>query len=328
MKFSYVFGIDISKETFNLSVHGLEVDLVFANTKQGVQQMLSKLRKQFKKNLKNSLFCMEHTGWYSYELTRQLAKKGLSFSLISGLEIKRSMGIQRGKNDIVDAQRIAEYAFMRQDKIVLSSLPDKHLAELQNLLSVRAIHVKTRRAYETRLNEQLRINKLSKSSFLYRSQMKLIQLTEKFIKESESEILKLIGSHEELKKQFELLISIKGIGLIIASNMLVKTKGFTAFDNWRKFACYCGTAPFSNQSGNFKGRSTTSKISDKKIKSLLTLASRTAVMYDPELNAYAKRRIKEGMDKRKLTNCIRNKLISRMFSVVKRGTPYVLLQRA
>lgn len=55
--------------------------------------------------------------------------------------------------------------------------------------------------------------------------------------------MKLIISNEiELKKQFELIKSVPGVGDKTAIYMLIATRAFTAFDDARKFACYAGTA--------------------------------------------------------------------------------------
>jgi transposase len=55
--------------------------------------------------------------------------------------------------------------------------------------------------------------------------------------------------------------------------MIILTKGFSSFENWRKFASYAGIAPFPNQSGTFNGRTKTSKLANKRIKTLLTMCA-------------------------------------------------------
>ena len=63
------------------------------------------------------IICAEHTGVYTNPLIAFADKKGLALSLNSPLDIKHSMGIARGKNDAVDAGRIAEYAHNHRDKL-------------------------------------------------------------------------------------------------------------------------------------------------------------------------------------------------------------------
>jgi len=52
------------------------------------------------------------------------------------------------------------------------------------------------------------------------------------------------------------------------------------------------------------------------------MASMNAVVHNPELKEYYKRKKEEGKDKMKILNAVRNKLLHRIVAVVKRGTPY------
>jgi transposase len=76
-----------------------------------------------------------------------------------------------------------------------------------------------------------------------------IEENEKRIHEVEKQILDVISSDPQMKKNFELVQSVKGIGLVIAAFMLVTTNNFTGFENGRSYACYSGIAPFEHSSG-------------------------------------------------------------------------------
>ena len=121
-----------------------------------------------------------------------------------------------------------------------------------------------------------------------------------------------------------LIISIKGVGKQTALFMIVYTHGFTKFKNWRKFASYCGIAPFPNLSGtSIRGRTKVSNLANKKIKSLFDLCAKSAIQHNPEMKAYYYGRLDEGKNKMSTINIIRNKLLARIFAVVERQTPYV-----
>ncbi|MFI5132002.1 MAG: transposase [Chitinophagales bacterium] len=105
---------------------------------------------------------------------------------------------------------------------------------------------------------------------------------------------------------------------------LIKTKNFTRFTNGKKFSCYCGSAPFEHSSGtSIKKRTRISHLADKSMKTLLTQAAKTAIQHDKELKQYYQRRTDMGKSKRSTMNVVRNKLIHRMFAVIKRQTPYI-----
>lgn len=102
------------------------------------------------------------------------------------------------------------------------------------------------------------------------------------------------------------------------------TQCFESFDNWRQLACFAGTAPFEYTSGSsVRGRSKLSKIGDMKLKSLLSSGATSAIQLPNEFSAYYNRKLSEGEPKLVALNGVRNKLISRVFAVVQRGTPYV-----
>ena len=271
------------------------------------------------------LFCLEHTGLYSLEMMKQLSEQQLSYVVISGLELRKSLGIRRGKDDRVDARRIAEYAYLRQEKLVLHQMPDPSITQLKDLLSLRAMHVRTRAGYKARLKEQKRVMKQSESPVLFQSQKSIIHCLDRQIEKLEKQIRQLIQQDDHFRHYFALITSVKGIGLIVAAKIIVKTKCFTAFANWRKFACHIGTAPFPNESGLRKGKHRISNIADKEMKTLLSLAAQVAIVHDPQIKQFYHRKVKEGKPKKNVINAIRNKMIARVFSVAKRGTPYVIL---
>jgi transposase len=126
-------------------------------------------------------------------------------------------------------------------------------------------------------------------------------------------------------KNYVLLTSIKGIGPVVATYMIAFTENFTAFDSWRQFACYSGIAPFPYESGkSIKGRTKVSTYAYKKIKSLFHMAALTSVRYTPEMKAYFDKRTEMGKNKMSTLNVVRNKIVARMFAVVKRQSAYEL----
>ena len=63
------------------------------------------------------------------------------------------------------------------------------------------------------------------------------------------------------------------------------------------------------------------------MKALFNMAARSAIQHDPELKKYFDNRMEKGANGMSTINIIRNKLIHRVFAVVKRGTPYVIMAK-
>lgn len=321
-----VLGIDISKLTIDVYLHVNQSHELFNNNPAEFRKLISWLKKE-KINIKDLLVCFEHTGMYSFELANFLTIKNIDYVMESAIQIKRSMGIVRGKNDKIDAQRIADYAYRRRDKLEFSVLPSKMISKIQKLLSLRETMVKHRSSYKVTIQENSRILVKSEYKCFFEAQNKLVKSLTTQICKVEEQIKLIITSDLKLENTYNLITSISGVGFIVAAYFISTTSCFTKFKNGRKYACYCGTAPFEYSSGtsiHFKTR--VNPMANKKMKSLLNMSARSAITCDPELKEYYHRKVEQGKNKMSTLNIIRNKIIHRVFAVVNRGTPYVVLQ--
>jgi transposase len=107
-------------------------------------------------------------------------------------------------------------------------------------------------------------------------------------------------------------------------SIIVVTNNFLWFNNAKTLASYAGVAPFPYTSGtSIKGKTKVSPLANKKLKSLLSSCAFSAIRNDPEMKKYFNRRTESGKHKMNTINAVRNKLLARVFAVVKRRTPYV-----
>lgn len=317
-------GIDISKLSFDVRIHSTQAYEQFNNTNQGFSKLLKWVYKNTSYSKNNILFALEHTGLYSHKISVFLAEKKIPFALIPGLEIKRSLGLARGKNDKADSTNIAKYAYRLRDEIKQYKMPVKQVQALKHLLSLRERLVKQRSGFKVSLKEQKDILIKKENIILFRSQEQMIKQLSNQILIIEKEMMEVIKSDDELIEQFKLIISINGVGMQTALYIITYTSGFTKFNSWRKFASYCGIAPFTNLSGtSIRGRTKVSHLANKKLKSLLDLCAKSSIQNNPEMIKYYNKRVEEGKNKMSTINIIRNKLLSRIFAVVNRKTPYV-----
>lgn len=321
-----VIGIDVSKLTLECCVHKKGTQKEFKNDPRGILQMVSWSLKNSGIQRTELLFVFEHTGLYSNQLVQLLDQENCLMYVASGLEIKRSLGITRGKDDKADAKRIALYGFRLREEIKPQQIPSSTLIKLKRLMSLRKKLVVQRAGYLATVKEQRRV--LQDESLLFRIQGDIIQLLSYRINDLECEIDKLIQEDTHLKYIFKLLVSIKGIGKVTARFLIVYTMGFTAFESWRKFASYCGIAPFPHRSGtSIVGRTKVSRLANLEGKALLHQCALSAVISSPEMKAFYERRLSMGKSKMSTINIIRNKLVARAFAVVARGTPYINMMR-
>ena len=321
MKLQHIIGADLSKESIDLACHQLQTHLKIENSINGFRQMLTWLKDQ---NISYAqvMIVMEHTGLYSYHMEKFLHQHQISFTKVSALAIKRSFGLVRGKNDKVDAQRIARYGFEKKDMLVAAVKPNEALERLQMLYSSRDRLVRHRASLKCAVKEYRNI--LKDCDIIIQTDLTLIKSFAKQIKKIEAEIKELIKKEQIVNQNFQLLKTIKGVGDVVATAAIIKTGNFTRFDNARKFACYCGTAPFEHSSGKSIRRKTRiSHLADKEMKTLLDQSAKTAIQHDKELKSFYQRRIAIGKSKKSTINIVRNKILYRMFAVIKRQTPFI-----
>lgn len=321
-----VVGIDVSKKTIDAYCYKAEVHKEFVNDLIGYKSLIKWVLKETKE--RKVFYCFENTGYYSLNLALYLSSQDIVYVEESPLKIKRSSGIVKEKTDRLDASLIARYAWLYREELQPSTVKSTSHLELGRLLALRDQLVRNNAGLKGTFKE-LKVLLSSPTTDLGCISLKRsIDYLSKQVKAIEIRIKLLILEDDSMSKNYDLLSSLKGVGLVVACQLIYHTGNFTRFDNWRAFSSYCGTAPFEHRSGtSIHRRKQCHYLGDRKMKSLLSMASVSAIQHDSELRLYYKRKLAEGKDKMLAINNVRNKLIARAFAVVKRGTPYVVLQQ-
>jgi transposase len=328
-KKKWFIGIDISKEFIDAALlnekePGRFTCHRFSNDFKGFEGMNEWLIKHEVKQT-GCLFCMEHTGTYGLLLYAWLSQQEADFCVEPGLQIKRSQGMTRGKNDVIDARRIAHYAMNKRADLDQYVLPTENLIRIKQLLTYRDQLVRLRTGLKSSFQSHQEYQQIIPYDFVTKDIQRQIEHLNQSVREVEKQIIEIIQSEVKLKENYNLATSVKGIGLVIAAFMLVSTQNFTGFENGRKFACYSGIAPFPHESGtSIKSKSKVSHLGNKRLKTLLSNGANSAKSWDPEIRAYYQRKTDEGKEHKSIINAISCKLVNRVFAVVKRQSPYVI----
>lgn len=330
MNYSYFFGIDLGKSSFDACLMSCEGAIIHSfhlpNTPDGYEKLCSALTVDSIK-ASSILFCAEDMGTYTYDLALFCTSNNFPLCLCCPLSIKKSIGLQRGKNDRIDARRIADYALTHYRKLKLYVLPDPVIVELRACLIIREKLVKQKvtdsRLLET-VTEMGRMGNTHKQVQLLKDSLEEVK---RKIAELEEIMSVLLQQEAPVSTNYELLTSIKGVGLVNAVVLICVTNNFTKFSDHRKFACYCGVAPFEYSSGtSIRGKTRVSPLAHRNVKVYLTRAALTAVTWEPQMKAYYKRKLEQGKHKAAVINAVRAKIIARCFAVIRRQTPFVAIQ--
>lgn len=327
MKDYYFIGIDVSKKNLDccLLYNGIVVKQdVIGNHQKSIESYLYTMCAEQGIKSEQLILCAEYTGLYIYPLITTCQSFGYKLWMEDPTQIKYSSGLQRGKNDAVDAKRIALYAFRYIDRMKLYHRPSSSLESLKLLSSELNMLCIDKAKYKGQLSDQ----KEYMPNNIYKLKSKrlalLIKELDKAIHSIEENIENIITENEQLSHQMKLLLTVEGIGKKTALKVILETQAFTKFTDSRKFCCHAGVAPFSYLSGSSQySKNRVSQRANKSIKSLLHLAALSALQRkDSELRIYYDRKIAEGKNKMCVLNAIRAKLIARMFAVIKNNSMY------
>ena len=323
----YFIGVDVSKKKLDLCVmfQGKVIrEDVVGNQSTAISKWIKRLKKDFNIESDDFLVCAEHTGQYSYPLVCACKTLECKLWLENPAQIKYCSGMQRGKNDKVDARRIAVYASRFNDKAKYYNQPIETIQCLSQLESERSLYTIDISKYKAQLSDQK--DYMSKDIYDKKAKRlrKLINELQAAVEIIQKEMEYLISGSECLSRQMELLTSVDGVGKVVALNMIIATEAFTRFDNPRKFCCHAGVAPFAYTSGSSQhSKNAVSNRANKDLKRLLHLAA-VAIVHkkDCELKTYYERKVAEGKNKMLVINALRAKIVSRMFAVIKRDELY------
>ncbi len=227
MNFKYFIGLDVSKKTLDfclLRAGRTLLHLQTENSSEGIQAFIDQSKQQFGLVLEESLFCMEHTGIYNYPVLDFLSERQAPIWLESALHIKHSSGLQRGKNDKVDAERIAFYAYRNHDNMRLWQPTRQVVKELKTLtaLRTRLITVKKQLSASCQEGEGFLDKALRKK--IQRCCRQSIKAIEQDLAKVDQQLDQLIASDDELNRLFNLITSVEGIGVVTAREVLITTR--------------------------------------------------------------------------------------------------------
>ena len=321
-------GIDISKSWFDATLITKDtaakpVHQQFAQSVSGYESMVQWLIDNHAALNDQTLFCLEYTGIYNTGLVNFLVGQSAAIWVEMPLRIKKAGGLERGSDDRSASCKIAWYALRYHDHAKLWKPADTSIEKIKHLITQRERIVTTLKHLTVPAQELIDCGCIQEGNMVMKLQQPAIKALQKTKLQIEALINKTIKQDEQLSHTIELVQSVHGIGTVTATALLVYTKGFTAFNNAKELACYCGVVPFNKTSGSsVKYKPSVSPFANMKLKKLLHLCAMSAMQNDPEMKAYFERKLLEGKNKMSIINAVRNKLVHRVFAVVRDNRMY------
>jgi len=325
--YKVVIGVDVSKDVLDVSYsyqNETQYLLQVKNNDLGIAEFLFAVKTVTGIDCNSTwLICFENTGIYSKLLLSTLLAMNIPCIEETAMKIKNYFSVARGKRDDWDSIRICQYALIYQDQFVLAKPVSYKIEKLKHLFNYRATLVDKRRALCCAVKEKHEILESSLIEDIYQLNQNILKQIDQTIRTVEMKMREIINNADELKRNYDLATSVIGIGKIIGTAMIIKTENFKKFIEPRKFAAQIGIAPFPRQSGKSYSKPKVSKRADIPMKALISNGVNSAMRYDNQIRIYRQRLLKKNKETGIIRNNIKNKLIHRVFSVVRRGTPYV-----
>jgi len=326
MKKQVFWGIDISKSVLDVCIEkdGKELlNFQVENSPSKIRMAFSHHMAQQQVHWEECVFCMENTGIYGAHLLSYLCKNADRVYVVNPLHLKKSMGLVRGKNDRIDARRIAHFIAKNHKDLRPHQMPDEIIEQMRMLMSKRKQYKRILQGLHQSTAELKIFGNKKMASMLAKAERQMIKNLENAIKKTESQITAMITTNAELSELRKRICSVPGVGPVLSAALIVATNGFKRLNRARQLACYAGVAPFEYSSGSsIYRRPKLSVMADKTLKKLLHLAAMSVIRLPGELREYFLRKVAQGKNKMLVLNAIRNKIILRVCAVIKNGKNY------
>ncbi len=323
---SHVIGIDISKEQLDCAyLRNKEQKKAkrkaCTNKVRGFNSLVEWSEKTTGVRIQEQSFLVEPTGIYHEKLVDYLYSLGATVYLANPGRVRKfaeGIGIL-SKNDIIDADVLARYGLMATKLIAWKPAP-KEIKELESLLNrLGALEKELRREKnrQEKMNECLEAHPLERKSI-----RKSVKRLDKEIKLFQKHIREHINEVKSIKKAFELLITIPGIGEKTAWIVLVilRTKDFKSAS---EVASYVGLNPIEKRSGKTEyRRPKLSKAGNSNWRQALYFPAMVAARCNPDVQALYERLLANGKTKMCALGAAMRKLIHICFGVLKHQQAY------
>jgi transposase len=300
-------GIDVSKERLDVHAHPAGDSLAFGRDGEGLEGLVAWLKGQ-----DVSLIAVEATGGYETVAVAALAAAGLPVVVVNPAQVRafaRALGM-KAKTDPIDAAVIARFAAATQPEVRL--LPDEQTVRLADLVARR------RQIIQMIVAERQREKRASPS--LGRSITRLLKALEKELSAVDQDIDSSVRGSPAWREAEELLKSAPGVGDVTARTLLAELPELGRL-NRRQIASLAGVAPYTRQSGQWRGKSFING-GRASVRQALYMAALSAARCNGPLKTLAGRLAAKGKPKKLILIAVARKLLTILNAIIRTKTPW------
>lgn len=306
MDATYV-GIDVSKDRLDVHILPSGEALAVARNGRGIAELAARLNA-----LAVATVAVEATGGFESVVAAGLSGAGLPVAVVNPAQVRafaQALG-QRAKSDAIDAAVIARFAAATKPQI--RPLPDAETQRLADLVARR------RQIVEMIAAERQREKRAAART--RRSIARVVKMLTQELSDLDRDIDDAVRSSPVWREQEDLLKSVPGIGDVTARTLIAELPELGRLDR-RQIAALAGLAPWTRQSGQWKGRSMIGG-GRARIRSALFVAALVASRFNPTLRAFHQRLIKAGKAKMTALIAVARKLLTVLNAILRDKTPW------
>ena len=342
-------GLDVSKKSISATFTNRQGFIRSLQMPYRVESVLNHVRKHF---ADQKIAFVYEAGPTGYGLYDGLAAQGYRCLIAAPSMIPRAPG-KRVKTNRLDSRGLSEG--LRGGQIKSIHVPSAVYRELRHLTQLRDTVVRQACAHKQRIKAlllfegiefppaaagrqwTLRVKaKLRKLECSRSVRFKLDQLLdnlefcEKQVLSSTKEIRRFCKEDKELSQSIAYLMSIPGIGWIVASQLLARIGDWRQIENVRQLGSFLGLVPTEDSTGDTVDRGSITRVGDGRLRSKLIQAAWSAIRQDAELREFYRsvcRRNGPGKGPRIAIVAVARKLSTRVYAVLKNQRPYVVREQ-
>lgn len=310
MDATVVVGIDISKDRLDVHVLPGGESFAVARDEEGVSKLVAKLAP-----LGVSRIAMEATGGLETLVAASLNAANLPVVIVNPAQVRafaQALG-KRAKTDAIDAAVLAR--FVEATKPAIRAVPDPDTVLLAQLLTRR------RQIVQMIVAERQRQTQLP-TRHLRRSTARLIKALQRELDVLDRDIDTSVHGSPIWREKEELLKSVPGIGPIVARTLLAEMPELGTL-NRREAASLAGLAPWTRQSGRWRGKSFTGG-GRASVRTALFMAALVGARFNPILKAFHHRLIAAGKPKMVALIALARKLLTMINAILRDKRPWQL----
>jgi|SRR3989344_5258966 len=297
-------GIDVSKDRLDVFVLPQNTYCTFENKASAIKQLLKEIQK-----LPEVLVALESTGGYEKPVAYALANASIPVVLINPKRV-RDLAKSKGKlakTDRIDAEMIAWFAS--------DNHPKANVNCDQNQRTLKDYAARRRQLVDMITMEK---NRLDKASLAIKKSIRhIIKLLEKELDQVNQHLHKSIESKPLTARKAELLQTIKGVGMTIASMVIAELPELGQLQA-KQISALVGLAPMNQDSGRLRGKRTI-RGGRASLRQTLYMAALVASRYNPVIKAFYQRLCATGKKKKVALTACMHKLLIIMNAMIKQN---------